>query len=52
MYGCLSPCFFKKKKTGYYLALEDFFLQFSKKCTVIILYVNSYQELKLLKAFV
>lgn len=29
-----------------------FFTFFSKKCTVIILYVNSHQELKLLKAFV
>lgn len=38
-------------KIGYYVALEDF-LHFSKKCTVIILYVNSHQELKLLKAFV
>lgn len=38
-------------KIGYYVALEDF-LHFSKKCTVIILYVNSHQELELLKAFV
>lgn len=42
----------KKKKVGHYLGLGDFFTFFPKKCTVIILYVNSYQELKLLKAFV
>lgn len=38
------------KRIGYYLV--DFLLFFSKNYTVIILYVNSYQELKLLKAFV
>lgn len=46
---CFAPTSFLK--IGYYVGLEDF-LHFSKKCTVIILYVNSHQELKLLKAFV
>lgn len=49
VHACFAPTSFLK--IGYYVGLEDF-LHFSKKCTVIILYVNSHQELKLLKAFV
>lgn len=49
VHACFAPTSFLK--IGYYVGLEDF-LHFSKKCTVIILYVNSHQELELLKAFV